>query len=166
MRAKPKSKASKGGFPVRWDGGKSVSANASARLPELARGFLAAGNELMTAKLSFKSLHRFRLLTKRFRYTLEMFRPCYGAGLDQRIESLRQLQQYLGDVNDCATTQDLLASSGKLPRAERERLKGILTELAEARVATLYQYWKADFAPESREKWWIDYLARFARTRR
>jgi CHAD domain-containing protein len=95
-----------------------------------------------------------------------MFRPCYGAGLEQRIESLRQLQQYLGDVNDCATTRDLLASRDKLPMAERERLEGILSELADARIATLYRYWKADFAPERRERWWIDYLARFARSRR
>jgi len=49
-------------------------------------------------------LHAFRLQTKRFRYTLELFRPVYGPTLERMIRSLRRIQQLLGVVNDCQAT--------------------------------------------------------------
>src|SRR5262249_40223558 len=130
-----------------------------------ARGFFAAGGEL-GADASFKALHRFRLLTKRFRYTLELFRPCYGPGLEQRIEALRLLQQYLGEINDCATTQAMLVARNDLPEAERDRLVCQMAELAGSRIAKFHRYWQGDFALERRENWWTDYLVRFAGRRR
>src|SRR5579862_1131319 len=56
---------------VDWDASKTVAENASEELPRLARGFLEAGHALAAKDPSFDALHRFRLLTKRFRYTLE-----------------------------------------------------------------------------------------------
>ena len=51
-------------------------------------------------------MHKFRLRTKRFRYTLEMFKDLYGPGMLKRIESLKQVQTYLGDINDCIVTSE------------------------------------------------------------
>ena len=75
---------------VHWEGSKSVAWNAREKLPELARGFFETGRALAASHPSLQALHRFRLLTKRFRYTLELFRPCYGPVLDRRIEALKR----------------------------------------------------------------------------
>src|SRR2546426_12184826 len=107
LPVKRKSSALKKPLKIRWEGSKSVAENASEKLPEMARRFFEAGRELAGDAWSFKSLHRFRLHTKRFRYTLELFRKCYGPGLAQRLEALRTLQQHLGDINECATEEAL-----------------------------------------------------------
>jgi CHAD domain-containing protein len=151
---------------VRWDPSRSVTENASEKLPEMARGFFAAGRELVSSEVSFETLHRFRLLTKRFRYTLELFRPCYGPGLPLRIETLRMLQQDLGEINDCATTRDLLLDREDLGPAQRDWLAGNLEMLATARVAKFRKYWQDEFGNAQRERWWTNYLARFAGPRR
>ena len=159
--AKRKSKTPGKPVKIHWQGHKSIAENASEKLPEMARGFFEAGGSL-GPDASFKALHRFRLLTKRFRYTLELFRPCYGSGLEQRIEALRRLQQYLGEINDCATTQALLVARDSLPEAERDRLVCQVAKLAGSRIAKFQRHWQRDFAAQRRENWWIDYLVRFA----
>ena len=148
---------------IHWEGAKSVAENAREKLPELARGFFEAGRALEKGKPSLEALHRFRLLTKRFRYTLELFRSCYGPGLARRIEALRTLQQYLGEISDCATTRELLAGRNDLNKPERDRLARQLGVLAAARVAKFHRLWRRDFAQVERERWWTDYLRRFAR---
>jgi CHAD domain-containing protein len=149
---------------IRWEGEKSVVENAAGKLPDLARGFFAAGRELEGSEPPLEDLHNFRLLTKRFRYTLEQFRHCYGPGLGQRIDALRKLQQYLGEISDCATTSDLLDRRTDLSKPLRLRLQRRMKELAAARVANFRRHWKREFPPR-RERWWMDYLGRFARWR-
>ena len=165
LTSKRKSKKPGKAGKIHWDRQKSVSENASEKLPELARQYFEAGRGLGTDS-SFQALHRFRLFTKRFRYTLELFRPCYGPGLEVRIEALGTLQQYLGDINDCATTEALALARNDLPKAERERLARQIKELAGRRVAKFRRHWDEDFAPALREHWWTDYLTRFAGRRR
>jgi CHAD domain-containing protein len=148
---------------IHWEGLKTVAENARDKLPELARGFFEAGRALAATDPPLQALHRFRLLTKRFRYTLELFRPCYGPGLAGRIEALKTLQQYLGEISDCATTRELLAGRDDLSKSQRDRLTRQLKVLAAARVARFRRLWRKDFAPPERERWWTDYLRRFAR---
>ena len=148
---------------IHWEGSKSVDANARDKLPELAHGFFEAGRELEKTNPPLEALHRFRLLTKRFRYTLELFRPCYGPGLARRIDALKTLQQYLGEISDCATTRELLAGRDDLSKPEHARLARQLKALATARVAKFRRHWRKDFAHSERERWWTDYLRRFAR---
>src|SRR5262249_47694959 len=107
---------------LHWEGSRSAAENAKEKLPELAREFFAAGRELAPGARSFESLHRFRLLTKRFRYALELFRPWYGPGLGDRVEALRKLQTHLGDINDCAAAEELVTQSGSLSKLKKERL--------------------------------------------
>ena len=159
--SKRKSKQAVKAGRIHWDRHKSVSENASEKLPELARQYFEAGRALGTDP-SFEALHRFRLFTKRFRYTLELFRPCYGPGLNIRIEALGLVQQYLGDINDCATTEALALARNDVPEAERAPLLRQVKELAGRRVAKFRQHWDRDYAPARREQWWTDYLSRFA----
>ncbi len=151
---------------VDWDASKTVAENASEELPRLARGFLEAGRALAEKDPSFDALHRFRLLTKRFRYTLELFSPCYGPGIARRIEALRALQQNLGEISDCSATENLVRKRDDLTAGERDRLIARLRKLATLRVAKFQTRWRDEFAPPARERWWIDYLTRFAVPRR
>ena len=145
-----------------WDSSNTVSGNAGQNLPQMARGFFKAGRKLEAAETSLESLHRFRLLTKRFRYSLELFRPCYGPGLALRIEALRTVQQHLGEINDCATTRDLILKREDLSRAARNRLVRDLKRQASGRVAKFRRLWQQEFAAPGRERWWTGYLSRFA----
>lgn len=161
MPSKRKSKPYKQ-VKIRWDTSRTVAQNASDKLPELARGFFETGRKLAAADSSFEALHRFRLLTKRFRYALELFRPCYGPGLAARIEALRMLQQDLGEINDCAATRDLLLERDDLEPAQRDWLAGNLKMLAAIRVSKFRRHWQDEFSPPAREGWWTNYLTRFA----
>jgi CHAD domain-containing protein len=147
---------------IRWDGSKPVAVNASEKLPELARNFFEMGRAVAGANRSFDALHRFRLAAKRFRYVLELFRPCYGPGLARRIERLQTLQQRLGEISDCATTEALLSKRADLPRAEQARLIRHLKELAAKRVFYFEREWQAEFRAPNVEHWWVDYLSRYA----
>ena len=166
MPSKRKSKPPAKAIKIRWDVSRTVAENASEKLPELARGFFEAGRELAAKEASFEALHHFRLLTKRFRYTLELFRPCYGPGLEHRIEALQTVQQHLGDINDCATTQELVLKRDDLGPAQRDWLAGHLKMLAAARIAKFREHWHAEFGQPTREQWWTNYLTRFAGPRR
>src|SRR5438552_3388374 len=77
--------------------------------------------------------------------------------------ALKTLQQYLGEISDCATTRELLAGRDDLSKPERDRLTRQLKVLAAARIARFRRLWRKDFAPPERERWWTDYLRRFAR---
>src|SRR5690348_1049552 len=91
-----------------WDASKSAEKNASEQLPLLAQEYFLAGRALFQGEPASGVLHRFRLETKRLRYTLELFRSCYGPGLDRRLDALRNIQDFLGELNDCAATQKLV----------------------------------------------------------
>ena len=50
--------------------------------------YFEAGRKAIDAKRPPDELHAFRLKTKRFRYTLELFSPLYGAGMDRYLKAL------------------------------------------------------------------------------
>jgi hypothetical protein len=75
---------------------------------------------------------------------------------------LQTLQQRLGEINDCATTQALLSKRADLRRAEQARLIRHLKELAAKRVVHFESEWQAEFTGPTMERWWMDYLARYA----
>jgi CHAD domain-containing protein len=70
------------------------------RLPKLARKFLAHGEAAAGPKTSAASLHAFRIEGKKFRYTVELLVPIYGAAAEEWIEKLKPVQSALGDVHD------------------------------------------------------------------
>jgi CHAD domain-containing protein len=142
---------------IKWDPSKTAAENAREKLPELASEFFAAGRN---ANQSFAALHPFRLVTKRFRYTLEMFRPYYGPGLEQRIELLQELQQHLGEISDVTATQELLAERSDLPPDERQQLLDKLTGMVDIKLAAFRRYWQKEFSTPARERSWITYLKR------
>jgi len=147
---------------IAWEDAKSVAENARRELPRRTAPYFQAGRKLVTSKMSTKALHRFRLETKRFRYSLELFVPVYGPGLERRLASLRWIQDCLGEINDCVTTRRLLMAGRKQARGPLARLLVRLDRLVETKRRQFARHWQTSFdAPGQVEKW-EQYLSRFA----
>lgn len=139
---------------MRWKVSKSESANAMAELPLLAVEYFAEGRKRVSARNPrAAALHKFRLETKRFRYTVELFRSCYGPGLEERLKRLHEIQDLLGTINDCATTIDMLGRGhGRITKYLQRRM--------EKRAAELREHWRNTFDAPGQERWWTAYLSR------
>jgi CHAD domain-containing protein len=139
-----------------WKRSLTIRDNLRRRIPRMAADYFASGRVALAPGKTWDEMHRFRLETKRFRYMLELFRPAYGPALDSRIESLRQIQTLLGDINDCIVTSGMLAADPET-NAVRDKLAG----RAAARAEKLRRYWIARFdAPGERERW-MRYLTQY-----
>jgi len=140
-----------------WNPEQDVSGNARLVLPRLAAKYLRASRRL--AEPNPSALHAFRLKTKRFRYTLELFRSCYGPGFDQRLAALRKIQQHLGEINDCAATRRLLLEMDGSKSAEIARLASWLEDRMARKTANLLRAMKKHLQNRGR-RWWVAFLAR------
>jgi CHAD domain-containing protein len=141
----------------------SVAENAREVLPKMARKYFRAGRDAMEEKRPAGELHAFRLQTKRFRYTLELFRPVYGPQLDRYLKALHELQGALGKISDYQAIQRVVDGD----RALEAQIRHVLTR----KVKDLRHEWRA-FDFDGQLKRWRTYLAgehskpRTARTHR
>jgi CHAD domain-containing protein len=140
-----------------WKKSRSLRENLRKHMPKLVRRYFAAGNDAMTAGTSWGDMHSFRLKTKRFRYTLEVFSDLYGPAMESRIELLKNVQTYLGDINDSIVTISLLDRV-----EETEAIRKRLAARAEALTQELREYWKSTFAVPGAERRWRQYLVTYA----
>jgi CHAD domain-containing protein len=146
-----------------WNLRLGAAANARRQLPLLVRAYFAQVRTWLAADPPPAELHVIRLASKRLRYSLELFRPCYGPGLKLRLAALQRLQQVLGEVNDCAATERLLAVL--LPASPaRGRVERFLRRRALLKAAALRREWHDHFDAPGREQWWLRYLVRNARS--
>jgi len=147
---------------IAWNQRIGAAPNARRHLPVLVRAYFAQVRELLAADPPPAELHAIRLASKRLRYTLELFRPCYGPGLKLRLANLQRLQQVLGDVNDCAAAQRLIKSV--LPASPaRSRVARFLQHRAASKAIELRKEWREVFDAPGLEQWWIGYLAKNVR---
>lgn len=142
---------------IKWKGKRNIGDNLRRNMPEMVRDYFAAGNHALQAGRSWDEMHRFRLLTKRFRYTLEIFRPAYGRGMERRIEVLKELQKMLGEINDAVVTSAMLEA---VPGVETVREK--LSSKAESKTAELRAFWAREFGPPLQCVRWTRYLTQYA----
>ena len=141
---------------LKWKPSESVAVNARRVLPRMLRDYFASGRKLEHGS-SASDMHGFRLKTKQLRYTLEAFVPVYGPGLKQKIDSLRPIQNALGELNDCEV---LLADLGKrLPHAARAHIR----KRAGGKHKEFLRYWREEFDAADEDKKWMQYLTRSAR---
>ena len=145
-----------------WDGSTTAAENAKRVLPRLAIGFFRTGRKLVDENASYEELHAFRLEAKRFRYSLELFRPLYSQGLERRLDSLRQVQQYLGEINDCVTTRALLEAMAAGRSKATAQMFAFLESEATRIAADFRTFWKEKFDLPGQERQWAGYLRRFA----
>jgi CHAD domain-containing protein len=75
----------------------------------------------------------------------------YGKELEERLDSLRKLQRYLGEMNDCVAGVRLLKQmdgpAKAIKRLKRQRY---------SRLASFQRYWRKF---EAEEDSWVKYLA-------
>ena len=142
-------------YRATWDEQLDAAANARRELPRLAADYFARARKLLSEDPSPARLHALRLDTKRLRYTLELFRPCYGPGLEARVQSLRRVQQLLGEVNDIVTAVALL------PKGARGRR--FLQNRAQAKAQEFRKHWSVTMDAPGQADRWMAYLARMAR---
>ncbi|HLJ14085.1 MAG TPA: CHAD domain-containing protein [Bryobacteraceae bacterium] len=137
----------------------TVAKSARSALPLATGRFFEAGRKAFASGGSADELHEFRLAAKSFRYSLELFQPIYGPAMARRLESLRQLQKLLGDINDCVVAKEMLIEAGALTN---KRLLARLAQLKLARVAAFGHYWTEVIDADGQQRSWIVYLSQFA----
>lgn len=140
-----------------WDDNLNLRENLQQRLPKIVSKYFRRGRKAVRPDSSWSDLHRFRLATKRFRYTLELLRDLYGPGLVNRIEKLKTLQTLMGEANDYVTTASLLEGMGGA-----QDWRSVLLAKAETKSAQMRSRWESEFDAAGEEEKWIRYLVHFA----
>ena len=141
---------------MKWNQRAGVAANARRELPPMAIAYFRRVRAFLAEDAAPRKLHRLRLASKRLRYTLELFRPCYPAGLEERLDALKVLQDCLGEVNDAVASSRLLREELK----HRPKVRKFLEERAADKAAEFTRHWKETFDAPGQEAWWTDFLTR------
>ncbi len=141
---------------------KTASQNASRLLPGLAEEVFQAGDKSIADDLNAKDAHSFRIKVKRFRYTLEYFRPCYGSGLDTYLSTLKGLQQALGELNDCYSTRQVLIDVLKTgdPPTRYKKLFAALNRQEQALMERFRSEWRRSWESMVSRHRFVRYLER------
>jgi CHAD domain-containing protein len=103
--------------------------------------FFAAGSHAAEPGVSYREIHQFRILSKRFRYTLELFARRGSA----ELKLLKTLQDRLGELNDCVAAGGQLAAEGASDHG--------VPKLAEERARLFRALWKHDFGKRTQQRW-------------
>ena len=148
--------------PPAWDAAGGVVENARRELPLMAQAFFEAGAKAAVPGATEEEMHGFRLAGKHFRYTLEMFRPLYGPGLEKRISELREVQGALGQINDCATTRGMMQDHAATAEADVALMLDFLAQRTAKLTEKFQALWAERFGEKQQERW-LEYLKRFAR---
>ncbi|HYP09728.1 MAG TPA: CHAD domain-containing protein [Bryobacteraceae bacterium] len=140
-----------------WKDSLNLRDNLRRRMPKIVAEYFADGRKSLAPATPWDEMHAFRLRSKRFRYTLETFRDVYGPAMDARIEALKKIQTYLGDINDLIVTSAILA---KLPGTEEIRAE--LERKADEKTAKVQEHWATVFDAPGEERRWTMYLVNYA----
>jgi CHAD domain-containing protein len=149
-------------YSVKWDKRAGVAANARRQLPPMVSAYFSQVREFLAEDVKPRELHRLRLASKRLRYTLELFRACYPAAMEERLGALKKLQDRLGEVNDAVASGRLLHGALR----GQPKVRKFLKDRAGERAAAFMRHWKETFDAAGQQEWWTDFLARSPRTPR
>ena len=112
---------------MKWKPSRNAIENARRVLPKMLAKYLKQGRKAADGERSPEELHSFRIKTKRFRYTAELFRPVYGAALEHALGPVKEIQTVLGKLHDyhiiAQKLNDAHASQAKLDRLTKKKLK-------------------------------------------
>lgn len=125
---------------------------AAATLPRLAERFFELG-QAAARQGSGEELHDFRIFAKKFRYTLELFVPVYGAAAEAWLREIKSVQSVLGDMNDYRTVLAMAQDANRgqklqaaLKRGERRKAARFRSMWHERFPRSLEEHWTAAFA--------------------
>jgi CHAD domain-containing protein len=143
-------------YSIKWDQRGSLTANVRRELPSMISAYFAGVREFLTKDHPPRKLHELRLLSKRIRYTLELFRSCYPAELEERLDALKKLQNRLGDLNDAVASEELMREELK----RHPKVRKFLEERAADEAKKFVRDWKETFDAPGREAWWTEFLSK------
>ncbi|MBI3665341.1 MAG: CHAD domain-containing protein [Acidobacteria bacterium] len=142
---------------------KSARENAARMLPRLAQELLDAGDRAIARGYAAKRLHPLRILSKRFRYSLEFFRPCFGPAMDSYLTQVKDLQQSLGELNDCYSST---AFYQRLSLNQDKSLPAVLQHREEQLLEKFRAQWRQGFQHDPWRQRLLRYLAHPLRRRK
>ncbi len=114
----------RGNVPARWGNGleavgvnaaycaQTVEKTAQEVLGRIAKKHGKRGKKALRDGAPAKTLHRFRIATKEFRYTLDLFAPVCGDSAADRVAELKDLQRILGEINDLVSVRRMVETDG------------------------------------------------------
>ncbi|MCU1273246.1 MAG: inorganic triphosphatase [Bryobacterales bacterium] len=133
----------------------TIARTAQRMLPRMAQQFFERGNEAAKTKASPRELHQFRIASKKFRYTLELFTSVYGPPLNSSLEKIRNAQRLLGDINDCETVHDMLSQY-----KAADTLTSWLKKRQRRKMEQFQRYWTETFSADGELRKWSALLSR------
>ncbi|HLI86993.1 MAG TPA: CHAD domain-containing protein [Bryobacteraceae bacterium] len=145
-----------------WDKTSDAVANAQAVLPKLLADYFQLGREVLASNPAPPELHQLRLASKKLRYTLELFKGCYGPGFGERINALKTLQQMLGEINDTVAAERTIGGILVADTEESRRAVDYLRNFGRDKAKAFRKHWTTVFDAPGQERWWTEYLARQA----
>ena len=101
---------------------KPVRDSAGSAIRRVAEKQLRRGKRALCEDAPPKKLHRLRIATKEFRYTIDLFAPALGDSAEGLLDDLKELQTLLGDINDLASVRRLVEAPDD-PGGIAKRLK-------------------------------------------
>lgn len=122
-----------------WLTAKGAGQPAAKARPLFTVDFMRAGMAAAKTDAAFEQMHKFRLMVKKVRYTLEILSPDSA-----EIEKLRGLQERLGAINDCAITAELVEDLD-LGAAQKRKIEAAVQRLLAHRVVEFRLYWRMKF---------------------
>jgi CHAD domain-containing protein len=120
-------------------------------LPRLAQQFFDTG-ETSSSHASGEKLHDFRILTKKFRYTLELFATVYPGRAEEWMREIKAVQSVLGAMNDYRSVQSIVADLG----CDAKLLKAL--KCSEGRKVRQFRRIWAERFSRSTAAQWIEWL--------
>jgi len=124
-------------------------------LPRVAREFFERGNRASKTKTAPAELHRFRIASKRFRYTLELLTSLYGPQMKSFLEKIRRAQGLLGEINDCEMVRNLLSHY-----KDADGLTSLLRKRQARKIQEFQRHWEGTFGTHREMQSWSAFLRR------
>jgi CHAD domain-containing protein len=142
---------------IEWNARASAAANARRELPRIVADYFSEVRKALEAKPSPASLHEIRLVSKKVRYTLELFKSCYGPAFGERMQALKDVQASLGEVSDAVAAANLIRDIMP-PSARRKALRAYLKKRAAQKAEEFRSRWVERFDAEGEERRWMEFL--------
>jgi len=125
---------------------KGASKSEGPNLAALTNALFVRGAAAAEAGSTHHQMHRFRLRAKAYRYTVEIFVTRYGdAAVEPVMAGMKELQDRLGEMNDCVSAMELIQGHAPAERA----IRLLLTQREQA----FRSHWKQHFGTRRRNEW-------------
>lgn len=128
----------------------------SQAVPRLAKRFVALARHGAGQNQQLDQLHQLRIVAKKIRYTLEPFAQLLEPALQGRIEQLKRMQDFLGELNDIEIVYSMVLQEDLSPR-----LCAALVKRRDRKIAEFSSFWQTEFPADQGLTHWKKDLTRF-----